>query len=92
MKKSEMEDHHDEHAALENRIRKMTENREFPAVFSVCTESFPHIVPAIKFRKQQGIAPETPTLLGIGIICKYAPPLLNPSFPRQDHFPLFIYT
>ena len=44
MKKSEMEDHHDAYLALEDRIRTMSHSRQFPAVFSVCVESFPHIV------------------------------------------------
>jgi hypothetical protein len=83
MKKSEMEDHHDQHVALEDKIRRMSDNRDFPAVFSVCVESFPHIVPAIKFRKQEGIAPETPRLLGIAVICKYAPSLFAHSYMEQ---------
>lgn len=83
MKKSEMEDHHDAHLAMENRIRTMSNSRQFPAVFSVCVESFPHIVPAIKFRKQTGISPETPSLLAFSIICKYAPPLFAHSFIEE---------
>ncbi|MGO8752567.1 MAG: hypothetical protein ACLQNE_42045 [Thermoguttaceae bacterium] len=80
MKISEMENCHDEHAALEDRIRTMADNREFPAIFPVCVESFPQIVPAIKFRKQRGITPEIPKLQSFRIICKYAPPLFAHSF------------
>ncbi len=83
MKKSEMEDHHDAYLALESRIHTMSNSHQFPAVFSVCVESFPHIVPTIKFRKQQGISPETPSLLAFGIICKYAPPLFAHSFIEE---------
>jgi hypothetical protein len=83
MKKSEMEDHHDEHVALEAKIRTMSDNRQFPAVFPVCVESFQHIVPAVKFRKQKGILPETPSLLAFSIICKYAPPLFAHSFIEE---------
>jgi hypothetical protein len=77
MRISEMEAHYDQYIALEGRIRAMVENREFPAVFSVCVESFQHIIPAIKYRKKRGIEPETPNLLAFGTICKYAPPLFE---------------
>jgi predicted Zn-ribbon and HTH transcriptional regulator len=77
MRIAELEAHHGEYTALEATIRKMLYNREFPAVFSVCEASFPHIVPAIKYRKKRGIEPETPTFLSLGVICKYAPPLFE---------------
>jgi hypothetical protein len=79
MKIADMESHHDEYAALDAKIRTMLENREFPAVFPVCEASFPHIVPAIKYRKKRGIEPETPALLSFGVITKYAPPLFEHS-------------
>jgi hypothetical protein len=77
MRKAELEAHHDEYSALQDRIKAMLGNREFPAVFSVCVASFPHIVPAIKYRKQSGIEPETPDLMSFRVICKYAPPLFE---------------
>jgi transposase-like protein len=60
MRKAEMEAHHDAHTALEGKIKTMLDNREFPAVFSVCVASLPHIVPTIKYRKHKGLKPETP--------------------------------
>ena len=77
MKISEMEVHHDQYLALEARIRAMVDSRKFPDVFSVCLASFPNIVPAIKYRKQRGIEPETPNLLAFSTICKCAPPLFE---------------
>ena len=58
MKKSEMEDHHDEYLALEGRIHRMSDNREFPAVFSACVESFPHVVPAISSASKRVLLPK----------------------------------
>jgi hypothetical protein len=55
----------------------MAENGEFPKVFSVCTDSFPHIVPAINFRRKRGISPEIPDFLAFITIWKYAPPLFE---------------
>ena len=77
MKIAEMEDHHDEFLATEHTIQSMVADREFPAVFSVCEDSFPHIVPALKFRKKREIHPEWPELSSFRIICKYAPPLFE---------------
>ena len=77
MKISEMEVHHDQYLTLESQIRAMVDGRKFLEAFSVCLQSFPNIVPAIKFRKQRGIEPETPSLLAFGTICKYAPPLFE---------------
>jgi len=77
MRIAELEAHHDEYAGLEASIRTMLHNHEFPAVFSVCEESFPHIVPAIKYRKRKGIEPETPALVSLHVITKYAPPLFE---------------
>ena len=57
----------------------MLENREFPAIFSVCVETFPHIVPAIQYRKKREIEPEMPDWLAFEVICKYAPPLFEHS-------------
>jgi hypothetical protein len=79
MKISEMEAHHDQYLALEGQIRAMVDDRGFPEVFLVCVSSFPHIVPAIKYRKHRGINPEAPSLLAFGTICKYAPPLFEHS-------------
>ena len=77
MKKSELEAHFEQYTALEGRTRTMLDQRAFAAAFSLCVESFPHIVPTIKYRKQKGIQPETPNLLSFGVICKYAPPLFE---------------
>ncbi len=75
MRIAEMEAHHDEYCALEGAIGAMLENRNFPDLFSACEASFPHIVPAIKFRKRRDIRPETPRLLSLQVIFKYAPAL-----------------
>ncbi len=77
MRIAEMETHHSEFIAAERAIRTMVGKREFPAVFSVCEASFPHIAPAIKYRKKREIHPETPELASFRIICKYAPPLFE---------------
>jgi hypothetical protein len=77
MKISEMEYHHGEYTSLENKIKKMLDNREFPAIFSACVETFPHIVPAIQYRKKREITPETPEWTAFDVICKYAPPLFE---------------
>ena len=77
MKQLELEDHFEQFTTLEGQIRTMLGNRAFPAVFSSCVESFPHIVPTIKYRKQKGIQPETPNFLSFSVICKSAPPLFE---------------
>jgi hypothetical protein len=77
MKISEMEYHHGEYTSLEGKIKKMQDNREFPAIFSVCIETFPHIVPAIQYRKKREIEPEMPDWSAFDIICTYAPPLFE---------------
>jgi hypothetical protein len=77
MKIAELEAHHEACIASERTIRAMVDNGSFPAVFSVCIESFPHIVGAIKYRKKREIAPEVPALLAFTTICKYAPPLFE---------------
>lgn len=77
MRIAEMEDHHDQLMALEARIAEMEGNLEFPEVFQVCEASFPHIVPAIKFRKRREITPETPQLRLFGVLWKYGPPLFE---------------
>ncbi len=77
MKIAEMEAGHDAYTSLEDKIRTMVAGRDFPAVFSVCVASFPHVVPAIKYRKQRGIEPETPDFLSFSVICKYAPLLFE---------------
>ncbi len=74
---ADLQDHHDKLTALEATIRTMVANREFPAVFCACLDSFEHIVPAIKYRKQRGIAPETPDLFSFSVICRYGPPLFE---------------
>ena len=66
MKIAEMEDHHNEFMALEARVQAMSGKGEFPAVFSACEASFPHIVPAIKYRKKREIQPETPNWSSFG--------------------------
>ena len=77
MKIAELEADHVACIDAERSIRAMVENREFPAVFSVCVESFPHIVPAIQFRKKREMTPEIPTLLAFTTICRYAPLLFE---------------
>jgi hypothetical protein len=77
MKIAELETHHDACIDSERTIRLMVGNADFSAAFSVCIESFPHIVPAINFRKKRGISPEVPALLAFTTICKYAPPLFE---------------
>jgi hypothetical protein len=79
MKIAELEAHHDAYTDSERMIRAMVDDGEFPKVFSVCTASFPHIVPAIGFRKKRGIAPEIPDLSAFTTIWKYAPPLFEHS-------------
>lgn len=79
MKIAELEAHHDAFAESDQIIRAMANNGEFPKVFALCTESFPHIVPAIKFRKKRGLTPEMPELSAFNTICKYAPPLFEHS-------------
>ncbi len=79
MKISEMEYHHEEYISLEGNIKKMLDNREFPMIFSVCVETFPHIVPAIQYRKKREIEPEMPDWLAFKVICKYAPTLFEHS-------------
>jgi hypothetical protein len=80
MRIAEMEEHHDEFTALQHKIKTMVANRKFPAVFADCLASFPHIVPAIKYRKRKGITPEMPALQSFSVICKYAPPLFEYFF------------
>lgn len=77
MKIAELEAHYDDCADSERTIRAMVENGELSKVFSVCTASFPHIDPAIKFRKKRGITPEIPDFLAFTTILKYAPPLFE---------------
>jgi len=77
MKISEMEDHHGRYVALESSITTALNSGDFGSVFSACEESFPHIVPAINFRKKRGIEPETPSLLALSIVWDYAPPLFE---------------
>lgn len=77
MRIAEMEAHHEEYIGLEAQIRSMVADHHFPAVFQTCMASFPHIVPAIKFRKKRGIEPEMPRLLSFRTITKYGPPLFE---------------
>ena len=77
MKIAEMEAGHDAYIGLEDKIRTMVAGREFPAVFPVCVAAFPHIVPAISYRKKRAIEPEIPEFLPFSVICKYAPPLFE---------------
>jgi len=77
MKIAEMEACHDRFAVIEEEIARRLAGREFQTAFSLCEESFPHIVPAVKYRKRRGIEPEMPALLSFQVICKYAPPLFE---------------
>jgi hypothetical protein len=74
VKIAELEAHHDACVESERIIREMVDKHDFPAVFSVCIGSFPHIVPAIRYRKKREITPDFPALLAFTTICKYAPP------------------
>lgn len=77
MRIAEMEAHHDELMDLENTIHIMLSRLDFPAVFDVCEETFPHIVPSIQFRKKREIEPNMPALISFLNIYKYAPPLFE---------------
>ena len=72
-----MEYHHNQYMSLEGKVKAMLDKQEFPAIFSVCVESFPHIVPAIQYRKKREITPETPDWSACDVICQYAPPLFE---------------
>jgi hypothetical protein len=85
MKKAELEAHHNEYRALESRISSMAAARQFPGVFSACIASFPHIVPALKYRKQEGIQPEIPDLLSFDVVCKYGPVLFEHAVLETLH-------
>ena len=77
MKKAELEGHSSVYDAAEDTIRAMCDSRQFPVVFSVCLDSFEHIVPTIQFRKKNGIVPDVPPLVPFKTICKYAPVLFE---------------
>ena len=77
MRIAEMEDHHEILMALESKIQVMLSDRDFPAVFDACEETFPHIVPSIQFRKKREIVPQTPDLFSFLAIVKYAPLLFE---------------
>ncbi len=85
MRKAELEDHHDQYLIKERRIREMVHQRDFPAVFAVCTDAFVHAVPAMKCRKQAGITPETPDFLCFSVICTYGPPLFERAALESLH-------
>jgi hypothetical protein len=76
---AEMEDHHTQLMAIEARIVAMESNMEFPAVFQICEESFPHIVPAISFRKRRSLAPVIPAIRAFDVVWTYAPALFEHS-------------
>ncbi|MDY0166643.1 MAG: hypothetical protein RBS80_08880 [Thermoguttaceae bacterium] len=77
MRKAELEDHHNQYLLKDGRIREMVQQRDFPAVFAVCKDAVVHMVPAMKWRKQAGITPETPEFLCFSVICTYGPPLFE---------------
>ena len=56
MKIAELEAHHNAYDESDQTIRTMVDNAEFPEDIPFCTASFPHIVPAISYRKKRGIA------------------------------------
>jgi hypothetical protein len=87
MKIAELEAHHDAYTESERTIRAMVANHDFPAVFSFCVDSFPHIVPAINYRKKREIAPIIPDVLAFDTICRYAPPLFeHPAIDSLSDF------
>ena len=55
----------------------MVRGRQFPGVFSICTGSFVHVVPALKHRKLAGMSPVSPDFLAFQVICRYAPALFE---------------
>jgi len=77
MRIAEMEAAHDQLMALEAKIAEMQSALEYPGVFQFCEASFPHIVPAIKFRKRRSITPETPQLRSFAALWIYGPPLFE---------------
>jgi hypothetical protein len=77
MRKAELEDHYEAYTRQEGEIRDMVAQRQFPAVFGVCKDSFPHMVPAIQYRRRERIEPQTPKFLAFEVICKYAPALFE---------------
>ena len=84
MKIAELQAHHDAFTESDRTIRMMVADGEFATVFSACVESFPHIVPAINFRKKKSIAREYR-------ICLPSPQPGNTarhslSTPRSSHF------
>jgi hypothetical protein len=79
MKIAELEAHYEVYSQSEQIIAALVNNRDFYSAFSVCLESFPHIVPAINYRKKRDITPEVPELLAFTTIYKYAPPLFEHS-------------
>jgi hypothetical protein len=79
MKIAELEAHHNAYVESEQTIRRMVYNHEFPAVFAVCIDVFPHLVPTINYWRKRDISPGRLDLLPIATICKYAPPLFEHS-------------
>lgn len=77
MRKAELEDHHNQCEAKEAVIREMVRGRQFPDVFSICTGSFDHVVPAMKYRKLAAMPPESRDFLAFQVICRYAPALFE---------------
>lgn len=77
MKIAELEAHHDAFIDSEQTISSMVELGCFPQVFSICTASFSHIIPAIRYRKKKGITPELTDLTAFTTIFKYAPALFE---------------
>jgi hypothetical protein len=77
VRKAELEDHHEQYLGLESKILAMVERAEFPALFAVCIETFPHIVPAMKYAKQAGVELAKPDLTPLATICRYAPALFE---------------
>lgn len=77
MKIGELEAHHDAFVESERDIHELLQTGQLPGALSACVTSFPHIVPAIRFRKKRGIVPEMPELLAFNTICRYAPLLFE---------------
>ncbi len=77
MRKAELADHHNQYLAKEAHIRDMVQQCDFPRAFAACGDSFAHVVPAMKYRRQAGITPEVPEFLCFSVICRYGPPLFE---------------
>lgn len=85
MRIAELKSHHDACLEHDRMIRAMVARAAFPQVFELCTASFPHIIPAIRFRKKRDLAPQVPDLAAFTTIFRYAPPLFEHALLSSLH-------